>query len=151
MASELIAGLGVFKTLFDMTKGLKDINDAAIRSAAIIELQEKILTAREQQTALLERISTLEKKVASFETWDREKQRYELKALEPGAFAYLLKPTEARGEPAHALCATCYQHRVKSLLQSNGELQLYKHHWDCPVCKAKVMADRYALEVLKAA
>ena len=68
MASELIAGLGIFKTLFDMTKGLKDMNDAAIRSATAVELLEKILTAREQQAALLERVGELEKEVAGFET-----------------------------------------------------------------------------------
>jgi hypothetical protein len=36
---------------------LKDINDAVIRNGAVIELQEKILAARQKQTALLERLS----------------------------------------------------------------------------------------------
>ena len=47
MASELIAGLGLFKTMLDMAKGLKDISDAAVRNAAVIDLQEKILAARD--------------------------------------------------------------------------------------------------------
>ncbi len=53
MAAGLIAGLRLFKTMLDTAKGLKDINDAATRNAAVIELQEHILTAREKQTALL--------------------------------------------------------------------------------------------------
>jgi Mg2+ and Co2+ transporter CorA len=68
MVAEVFAGLSAFKTMFDMAKGLKDINDAAIRNGAVIELQEKILAARESQSAALERIGELEKKVASFET-----------------------------------------------------------------------------------
>jgi len=40
MAGEVIASLSIFKTLLDMAKGLKDINDAAVRNAAVIELQE---------------------------------------------------------------------------------------------------------------
>ena len=35
MAVELIAGLGLFKSMFDAAKGLKDINDAAVRNAEI--------------------------------------------------------------------------------------------------------------------
>lgn len=86
MASEFIAGLGLFKTMFDMAKGLKDINDAAIRNGAIVELLEKITSAQMQQSALLERIGELEKEIARFEAWEAEKQRYELKSLPPGVF-----------------------------------------------------------------
>lgn len=60
MAGELIAGLSIFKSLYDSAKALKDINDAAIRNGAVIELQEKILAAREAQAILLERIRELE-------------------------------------------------------------------------------------------
>ena len=74
MAAELITGLGIFKSLFDMAKGLKDVNDATIRNGAIIELQETILSAQEQQAALVEHIRELEKEVARFETWETEKQ-----------------------------------------------------------------------------
>jgi hypothetical protein len=55
VVTETIAGLSAIKTAFDMTKALKDINDAAIRNAAVIELQEKILSARDAQTALFAR------------------------------------------------------------------------------------------------
>jgi hypothetical protein len=35
VVTETIAGLSAIKTAFDMTKALKDINDAAIRNAAV--------------------------------------------------------------------------------------------------------------------
>ena len=78
-------------TAFDLAKGLKDIDDTARRNTAVIELQEKLLIAQSAQAELLERIRTLEEKVANFETWDTEKQRYELKPF-GNAFAYVLKP-----------------------------------------------------------
>ena len=69
VVTETIAGLSAIKTAFDMTKALKDINDAAIRNAAVIELQEKILAAQAAQFALVERVGELEKEVTRFETW----------------------------------------------------------------------------------
>ncbi|HEX9789848.1 MAG TPA: hypothetical protein VGA60_04220 [Kiloniellales bacterium] len=138
MASELLASLGLFKSMLDTAKGLKGINDAAIRNAAVIELQEKILTAQEQQMALVERVGELEKEVARSKTWGTEKQRYSLTQCAPGAFAYVVKRSEARGEPGHALCAACYERGIKSILQTNGSMMLIKHAWVCPSCRAEV-------------
>jgi len=142
MVGEVFAGLGALKTAFDIAKGLKDIDDAARRNAAVIELQEKILAAREAQSALLDRVSELEEKVAGFETWDTEKKRYELKQLVRSgpSFAYALKPDAQPPETFHCICATCYQKRVKSILQfarivipGSSEKVLA-----CPVCKTEV-------------
>jgi hypothetical protein len=119
MASELIAGLGLLKTAFDMAKGLKDISDATIRNGAVIELQEMILSAQQQQSALIERVRELEKEVARFETWEAEKQRYELKEV-PGlnhVLAYTLKPEAQSSEPPHWICTNCYENRKRSILQ----------------------------------
>jgi hypothetical protein len=76
MVAEVYAGLSAFKTMFDMAKALKDINDGAIRNGAVIELQEQILAAQQAQATALERISELEKEVARFEAWEAEKEKY---------------------------------------------------------------------------
>jgi hypothetical protein len=136
MVAEVFAGIGSIKAAFDIAKGLKDINDVTIRNGAIIELQEKILAAREAQSALLERISELEKKVASFETWESEKQRYELKNVGAGSLAYVLKDDMRAGEEPHQICAACYQHGKKSILQPKAvypDKTLY-----CSECKAQI-------------
>jgi uncharacterized coiled-coil DUF342 family protein len=73
MVAELITGLGAIKSAFDLAKGLKDIDDAARRNAAVIELQEKILSAQAAQSALVERIGELEKQVAGFKAWEAQK------------------------------------------------------------------------------
>jgi hypothetical protein len=127
-------GASALKTAFDMAKGLKDISDATIRNAAVIELQEKILSAQEAQFALVKRVDELEKQMASFETKRSQMQRYQLKDFGARTFAYELKESEAAGEPIHRACANCYQQGHVSILQFGGKSN-GQDHYDCPKCK----------------
>jgi hypothetical protein len=142
MASEILAGLGALKTAFDMAKGLKDINDAVIRNGAVIELQEQILAAQRAQAELIECIRHLEEDVAKFETWNTEKEKYELKQLAPmgAALAYAIKPDAQGSEPFHCICATCYQNQKKSILQFRRVVIPFssQHILGCPVCNTEV-------------
>jgi Zn finger protein HypA/HybF involved in hydrogenase expression len=144
MAIELMAGLGIFKSLYDSAKALKDINDATIRNGAIIELQEKILAAREAQTTLLERISELEKEVTNFKTWAAEKEKYEVKVFSPGSIVYALKAQIQGAEPTHYICANCYEDGKKSFLQRKPANPLAAQHfgtkdtYTCPRCHAEI-------------
>ena len=52
MVGEVFAGFSAIKSAFDIAKGLKDINDATRRNAAVIELQEKILAAQQEHSEL---------------------------------------------------------------------------------------------------
>jgi hypothetical protein len=135
MAAELITGLGALKTAFDLAKGLKDIDDAARRNAAVIELQERILAGQQAQASLLERISELEKKVAGFEALEAQKNRYELKDFGGGTFAYTLKESEARGELAHRICPACYEKGHRSILQFDFRTHAQQDKYICPQCK----------------
>jgi Zn finger protein HypA/HybF involved in hydrogenase expression len=135
VVTETIAGLSAIKTAFDMTKALKDINDAAIRNAAVIELQEKILSAREAQTALLGRISELEIEVATFEKWEAEKENYQLATIYAETLAYARKPS-ADSVPHHFICANCYEDRKKRILQRTDAA-----HVACPECKIRLRFD----------
>jgi hypothetical protein len=119
MVAEVYAGLGAVKAAFDMAKGLKDINDAAIRNAAIIELQQKILGAQEEQATLIQRLRELEQELSNLKAWEEEKKRYELKELPPGVFVYELKQGIATSDPPHRICQTCYQRGKKSILHSD--------------------------------
>ena len=138
MVGEVMAGLGAIKTAFDLAKGLKDINDTAIRNTAIIELQEKILAAREQQSALLDRIGALEAEVARFKAWDAEKERYELKTIGHGAVAYMLKPEARSAEPAHWLCPNCYGHGKKAFYQPTGAHIQRASVYRCQGCQGNI-------------
>ena len=106
--------------------------------SALIDLQREILTAQAQQSALIENVSKLEKEVTALKAWDADKQRYELKDLWRGFFAFIPKEGMENGEPPHAICANCYQRGFKSFLQSSGHPVIHDRSWDCHACKAKI-------------
>ena len=118
MVGEVFAGIGALKTAFDIAKGLKDIDDATRRNAAVIELQEKILTAQSEQASLIDTVGQLKSRVAELEAWNADKQRYVLSDFGSGLLAYSLKDSMSNGEPPHHLCAQCYSDNVKSILQT---------------------------------
>lgn len=129
----LITGLDALKTAFDIGKTIKDMDNSAVRNAAVIDLQNEILTAQAAQAALVSQVSELKKEMARFETWETEKQRYELEEMPPGILAYRLKPGMENGEPAHKICANCYNRNVKSLLHSLGSAN-GRTKWRCHTC-----------------
>jgi hypothetical protein len=136
---------GAFKSMIDSAKALKDMNDAHVRHAAVIELQEKIFAAQATQAALLEQISNLEKEVANFETWETDKHRYEMSTTKGGSIVYSLKAGVEPPEPPHDICTACYQHRKRSILQTvphslpKINLQLPKM-LVCHECKSEFIA-----------
>ncbi len=111
-------GLGAFNSMLDMAKGLKDINDTAVRNGVIVELTEKIMAAQAAQAALISKVAELEKELVRFETWEAEKQRYDLYEIKKGRFTRRLKESMEGSEPPHHICAQCYNRGVKSILQS---------------------------------
>jgi hypothetical protein len=150
--TDIAGALSALKSAKDIAEAMVSLRDTETFQAKRIELQSKILdaqsgmlAAQDERAALVERIRALEAEIARLRAWDAEKQRYELKRWGHGAFAYVLKESQARGEPIHALCAACYDHGVKSRLQANGDQNAYRHAWDCPTCKFSLKAGRGAL------
>lgn len=145
MVGEVFAGIGAFKAMFDMAKGLGSIHDAAARDRAVIELQKEILAAQAAQFALIEQIGTLKADVAKFEAWDSEKKKYSLKDLGSGALAYMLKPDARSGEPPHWVCTNCYSNRRISIIQhtydKKGGLSFL-----CQACFGEVKPSREAFD-----
>ena len=141
MVAEVFAGLSSLKAAFDIAKGLKDIDNAANRNAAVIELQEKILGAQSAQAELIERVGDLEKEVARLKAWDTEKQNYELQAIGGGTVAFMLKP-DARGTaPPHWLCPNCYGENKKSFYQPTGNTIQRANVYKCQGCQGAVSVE----------
>jgi hypothetical protein len=134
MVAEVFAGLGALKTAFDIAKGLKDIDDAARRNAAVIELQEKILSAQQSQSALIETVGNLENEVARLKAWEADKARYQLTEIGPGMVAFSIKEGMRNGEPFHRICANCCAGGKKSYLQqhSSGPNLTLRFAWGFP-------------------
>jgi hypothetical protein len=144
MLSDIQSGIALFKSMYESAKALKDINDALARDGVVADLLEKILAARQAQLELTEHITQLEKQIAAFETWETEKQRYELKGMAGGGLAYALKESESALEPAHHICASCYQSGKKSILQPKPYSIAAAHLGKpqtlvCNGCKAEVI------------
>ncbi len=132
------------KTAGDITKAMIDLRDTqAVQAKVMIDLNREImstqnsaLAAYADQATLLEKIRSLESRVADLEAWEREKDRYKLKDFGCSTFAYALKPGMENGEPFHRICANCYQQRRKSILQSHGHYS-GREKVTCDGCKAE--------------
>jgi hypothetical protein len=136
MAAEVLMGIGALKSAFDLTKGLKDIDDRVRLNDARMELQEKILEAQQAQATLLERIGDLEKQITSFEKWEAEKENYQLVSIFAETLAYARKPSADGSIPPHYICANCYEDRKKRILQRADAA-----HVACPDCKVRLRFD----------
>jgi hypothetical protein len=84
----------------------------------IMAAQACALEAQTAQSELLNRVRDLEAEITKLEAWNTEKQRYQLTEFGPGMTAYTLKPGMENGEPAHQLCANCYNAGQKSVMQT---------------------------------
>ena len=123
----------IIKNLVSLVKSApsKGVPDNFLDSVntEIGKLQRELLSAYTDQTALVDRVRELNDKLLKHETWEAEKKRYGLKELPHGGFAYSLNDAEQTGEPAHYICANCFEDRVKSILQPKLK------GFVCPRCK----------------
>lgn len=117
---DLYAGYKGFSALLDLGKQFLEVRDTAARQTLVVDFTRQIMEAQAHHALLLERIRDLEEKLMRFENWETEKQRYELQEVGRGFLVYAIKPAMADGEPAHQICANCYQDRHKSLLQKES-------------------------------
>ena len=73
MVGKSFAGLSALNAALDIARSLKEINDATRRNAAVIELQEKILSAQSAQFALIDEVAALQKEVVQLKAWNADK------------------------------------------------------------------------------
>jgi hypothetical protein len=139
---EIAALAGSLKTAGDMAKAMVGLRDAQVFQSKAIELQSAILGAQSDAMAammahsdLIERVHALEAEVARLETWESEKQRYELKEHgSRGAMAYALKEGVEPPAPTHSICPDCYEQRKKSILQPVKHFVGRAESLECNVC-----------------
>jgi hypothetical protein len=130
MVGEAIAGLSALKTAFDIAKGMKDLSDATKVNAAVIDLQQMILTAQMSQGELIEKARKLEAEVTALKRERDELHRYQLVQV-GDRLVYQLKKESARGEPIHYACPVCFKKGHISILQfshSDGPSTWYECH-----------------------
>lgn len=138
--------LGSLVAAKNIAQAMVGLHDAAALNGKIAELNSKIIDAQsgvflvnEERAALIENVRLLKKEIADRETWESEKQRYELRTVSPhGSLAYILKESLDIGEPMHLICANCYQKHKKSLLQGIAETNQGYRVFQCHDCGNKI-------------
>jgi hypothetical protein len=121
-----IAGFATsVRAAVEITKAMKDVNDANVIQTKTFEVTREILAAQSYaieaaaaQSALLNRVRELEEEKSKLEAWSTEKARYKLTQVGHGMTTYTLKEGMENGEPAHHLCAACYNEGHKSVMQT---------------------------------
>lgn len=145
MLNEIALGLSALKTAQELVKGLDIAKDQAALTelrlglqAQILEAQQALFAAQEEKAALLKAKSDAEAEVVRLMDWSAERENYALKRFHPGTVAYAYQPGEAKTQPPHNLCASCYDNRKKGLLQPTAQLERgYKMH-RCGSCGGSV-------------
>ncbi len=132
-----IDGLKALKEILKTAIATRDADFLKAKTAemneALLAVQSSALDARTDHSAMVDRVRELEAKLLQFETWETEKQRYELKSLPPGVFVYAIMESLQGSEPSHHICQTCYQRGKKSVLhQSEPRNGIY--HLECAEC-----------------
>lgn len=142
--SAIAAALSSLKAAKDIAEAMVTLRDTSAFQSKLIEFQGKLIdannsafAAQDERSALLEQIRDLEKEVAKLKAWETEKERYQLKDVFLGSFAYVLKPDAEGPEPPHWLCTNCYENGKRSILQ-RGASQGPEYFWACPYCKATI-------------
>lgn len=113
----------------NLNRAIMDLQDA------VLDAQNDALVAQQEQFKQATRINGLEQVIAEFGNWEEEKARYKL--VDVGStgcvFVFLLRPESSyEDEPPHFICPSCYQRRIKSILQrvARGMLGTF-----CPECE----------------
>jgi hypothetical protein len=128
MASWTKAITGPLNAASELAQGMMKLRDLTQLGGVVVKLNAEImsaqrgaLTAQQNEAAMAEEIRELKAEIIRFETWDRDKQRYELKEHGEGrAKAYALKENVEPPELPHSICPDCYQQRKPSILQTES-------------------------------
>lgn len=134
----LATAIGLAKDLANAKIDQATRDKAIALQSTIMEFQTLALAIKAENHALLDAKRDLEEQIRRMEEWGREEARYHLCELAPGVFAYALNPEAGTAEPAHLLCANCYQQRLKSILQRKPATLAGTPHV-CHRCHAEIL------------
>ena len=133
--------VGGMKTATDITKTLIDLKVTGEVQAKIVELQSAIMTAQcsamesqQEQFALQVRVTELEQELDRLARIGAERVNYQVKEVDPGCFAYMLKAEARQSDTAMWFCVPCFDSGYKQVLQSTGEDGASRYRYSCPKC-----------------
>lgn len=139
----IAAAISSIKVAGDIAKGLVGLHTSTEVTAKTAELNQALLDAQHRMfeanaayATITERVRNLEGQLRDLKNWDAEKQRYDLKQPHTGCLVYALQKASMKaGEPAHYICAACYEDAQRSILQLSI-MENALTAWLCGRCKA---------------
>lgn len=127
MLAEISAGLSSMKAAKDVLQAFNGVQTAvAVQEVKftlqglILDAQQGLFSAQEAQSSDARKIADLEQEIVRLKDWSADKQRYEAVDAGRGTITYTPKAGMENGEPAHWLCANCFNQGRKSFLQFKG-------------------------------
>ena len=148
MIAEISAGLSSMKAAKDVLQAFNGVQTAiAVQEvkftlqSLILDAQQGLFAAQEAQSADVRRIADLEQEIVRLKDWSAEKDNYELCDAGRGAMVYMPHSGMDDGQPPHWLCANCFNHGRKSLMQFKGQERSQslggpEANYGCDACKA---------------
>ena len=142
-ASAIGAVLSSIKTAQDILRAGLSVRDSVVAGSKLAELTSQLveagnraLLAQQEQSALLDRVATLEKECVQLRERQRERERYGLKEVYPGSYALARKPSDSDTSSPHWLCQNCFDGGQNIVLQSRHGERSWRV-WFCPSCKTE--------------
>lgn len=142
----ITSAVSSLKMAGEIAKSLIELKSISEVQGKVIELQSQILIAQQsafaaqcERTALIEQIKTLEEDLNKAKNWEDKKTRYLLHSPFSGVVVYALRSEFKDFEPPHWLCTQCFEHGIKSILNSR-ERKDKSTFWMlvCPECKFEI-------------
>lgn len=124
MSLELAGLVSSFTTLNAITKatiGLRDavkLNDKIVEfQQAMIEANGHVLSVQQEYFSMTAEVQKLKDENVRLKNWATEKEKYVLRQIGDGVFAYVEKQFMGDFESAQKFCSNCFDQEIKSLLQ----------------------------------
>jgi hypothetical protein len=117
--SSLNTALSISKTLIgvhDKTKAQEQLMEF---NRVVIDAQNQIISARNEQSSMVSEIDKLEKECMRLKDWSAERERYTRKQIASGIFVYIENDFMGNFQDAHKYCCNCFDKTIKSTLQQS--------------------------------
>ena len=143
MYAEITAAIHSLRTLGELAKSANSLANQHEIVMAIADVNAKLMDAtalalasQERHSALLTRISELERDIGELRTKQSQADKYVLHKFLTGAFAYRLKEEYETLELGHFLCTKCNDTGIHSKLQPWGSRKL-----KCTTCQTVIATE----------
>ncbi len=143
MFAEITAAVQSLRTLGELAKAANSLSNQQEIVMAVSDVNARLMDAmavalasQERHSALLNRISELEKEIDILKIKQSSAEKYELYKFSAGSFAYRLKDEYKEIQPEHYLCAKCNDSGTHSKLQPWGSRRL-----KCTTCQNVIQTE----------